>query len=138
MCFQARNICGFASRNSRRPRLGAADILFDECLHHSPALLCFDESHGHRYAAPVYANDNLLIQNFHKRSDPVDPDFLFAGEACYDWEMGVYHLSYHRSENKHHIPLSRYMLPKAVHDRPTVLTTAAWSTSACYTVISSL
>jgi len=93
--------------------LGAAGILFDECLHHSPALLCFDESHGHRYAAPVYANDNLLIENFHKISDPVNPDFLFAGEACYDWEMGVYQVSYHRSENKHHIPLSRYMLPEA-------------------------
>ena len=92
--------------------LGAAGILFDECLHHSPALLCFDEKHGHRYAAPVYANDNKLIQNFHALSDPVNPDFLFAGEACYDWEMGIYHLSYHRSENKQHIPLSRYMLPE--------------------------
>ena len=41
------------------------------------------------------------------------PDFLFAGEACYDWEMEAYQLSYHRSENKQHIPLSRYMLPQA-------------------------
>jgi hypothetical protein len=93
--------------------LGAAGILFDECLHHSPALLCFAEDHGHRYAAPVYANDRLLIQNFNQISQPVDPEFLYAGEACYDWEMEVYQVSYHRSENKHHIPLSRYMLPEA-------------------------
>ncbi len=28
--------------------LGADGILFDECLHHTPALLCFDTDHGHR------------------------------------------------------------------------------------------
>jgi hypothetical protein len=101
--------------------LGAAGILFDECLHHSPALLCFDVSHGHRLGAPVYANDRKLIQNFdqitksrHFGSGPANPDFLFAGEACYDWEFEAYHLSYHRSENKEHIPLTRYMLPEAL------------------------
>ena len=36
-------------------------ILFDECLHHGPAVLCFDPHHGHRVGAPVYANDRLLI-----------------------------------------------------------------------------
>lgn len=90
--------------------LGADGILFDECLHHSPALLCFDPNHGHRYGAPVYANDRKLIQNF-SRLVPEDKEFLFAGEACYDWEFEVYHLSYHRSESKEHIPLTRYMLP---------------------------
>jgi hypothetical protein len=93
--------------------LGADGILFDECLHHSPALLCFDTSHKHRYAAPVYANDRKLIENFAKISGPARPDFLFAGEACYDWEMEAYQLSYHRSENKKHIPLIRYMQPYA-------------------------
>ena len=91
--------------------LGADGILFDECLHHSPALLCFDESHGHRYGAPVYANDRLLIQNFARMAGEVNQEFLFAGEACYDWEFEAYHFSYHRSESKTHIPLSRYMLP---------------------------
>lgn len=93
--------------------LGADGILFDECLHHGPALLCFDPNHGHRYGAPVYANDRKLIWNFHSVSDLARPDFLFAGEACYDWELEAYHLSYHRSENKQHIPLSRYMQPHA-------------------------
>lgn len=114
MCFLSEEYLQVCKEEfSKMVALGAAGILFDECLHHSPALLCFDESHGHRYAAPVYANDNLLIENFHKISDPTHPDFLFAGEACYDWEMGAYQLSYHRSENKQHIPLSRYMLPEA-------------------------
>lgn len=90
--------------------LGAAGFLFDECLHHSPALLCFDEQHGHRYGAPVYANDRKLIENFARIAAP---DFLFAGEACYDWEMEAYHLSYHRSESRSHIPLSRFLLPEA-------------------------
>lgn len=88
--------------------LGADGILFDECLHHTPALFCFDATHGHRYGAPVYANDRELIHRFARRA----PDgFLFAGEACYDWEFEAYHLSYHRSWSKEHIPLSRYMLP---------------------------
>ncbi len=93
--------------------LGADGMLFDECLHHASALCCFDESHGHRYGAPVYANDNLLIERFGLMASKRNPDFLFAGEACYDREMAVYHLAYHRSENKHHVPLSRYSLPSA-------------------------
>ncbi len=91
--------------------LGADGILFDECLHHGPALLCFDESHGHRYGAPVYANDRLLIQRFARLAHERNPEFLFAAEAAYDWEFEAYHLSYHRSESKQHLPLSRYMLP---------------------------
>lgn len=92
--------------------LGADGILFDECLHHGPALLCFDRDHGHRYGAPVYANDRKLVQNF-KKLVGEGREFLFSGEACYDWEMEAYHLSYHRSESKEHVPLSRYMLPEA-------------------------
>jgi hypothetical protein len=91
--------------------LGADGFLFDECLHHSPALLCFDESHGHRLGAPVYSNDNTLIERFARIAAKKAPDFLFAGEACYDREMAVYQLSYHRSESKLHLPLSRYSLP---------------------------
>jgi hypothetical protein len=91
--------------------LGADGFLFDECLHHTPALLCFAENHGHRRGAPVYANDNLLIERFSHIAKDKNPDFLFAGEACYDREMAVYHLSYHRSESKTHLPLSRYTNP---------------------------
>lgn len=90
--------------------LGAAGMLFDECLHHLPSWLCFDMSHGHRYGASTYQNDRLLIEEFRKLPG-VPEDFLMAGEACYDWEMEQYQLSYHRSESKEHIPLSRYMLP---------------------------
>ena len=114
MCFLGEDYLKLCDHEfSKTVELGADGILFDECLHHSPALLCFDPSHGHRPGAPVYANDRKLIWNFHRVSDPVKPDFLFAGEACYDWELEAYHLSYHRSESKSHIPLSRYMLPFA-------------------------
>ena len=91
--------------------LGAAGILFDECQHHSPALLCFDTSHGHRYGAPVYANDRVLIQRFARMAQAHNTEFMFAGEGCYDWEFEAYHLAYIRTENKEHLPLSRYALP---------------------------
>jgi hypothetical protein len=112
MCFLSEEYLAVCQEEFRKTvELGAAGILFDECLHHSPALLCFDREHGHRYAAPVYANDRELIRRFM----PLAPDdFLYAGEACYDWEMETYMVSYHRSENKHHIPLSRYMLPEGL------------------------
>jgi hypothetical protein len=114
MCFLDEEYLALCDREFKKTvELGADGILFDECLHHGPALLCFDPHHGHRYGAPVYANDRKLIRNFGKMTDQARPDFLFAGEACYDWELEAYHLSYHRSENKHHIPLSRYMQPHA-------------------------
>ncbi len=87
--------------------LGADGILYDESLHHLPTLLCFDTSHGHRYGAPTYANDRELIRRF-RELVPDREDFLFAGEAIYDWQFDAYALSYHRSENRHHLPLHRY------------------------------
>lgn len=112
MCFLSQDYLELCKQEFQKILdLGADGILFDECLHHGPALLCFDSSHGHRPGAPVYANDNRLIENFLELSRPVRPDFLYAGEGCYDWEMQVYMVSYHRSESKTHIPLSRYLLP---------------------------
>ncbi|MFP3466477.1 DUF6259 domain-containing protein [Leifsonia sp. SIMBA_070] len=90
--------------------LGADGILYDECLHHLPSWCCFDESHGHRYGAPTYANDLELVRRFRERLGD-RPDFLFAGEAVYDREFEAYGLSYHRSENRHHLPLHRYTAP---------------------------
>ena len=113
MCFFQRGVPGAVQpgiprRRSTWARMGSC--LTSAC---TTARRCcaLTRNHGHRYGAPVFANDRKLIQNFHSVSDPVRKDFLFAGEACYDWEMDAYHLSYHRSENKQHIPLSRYLLP---------------------------
>ncbi|NDJ54033.1 MAG: hypothetical protein GYB68_13250 [Chloroflexi bacterium] len=115
MCFSSEAYLDRCDEEFRKALdLGADGILFDEAFHHEPALLCFDPDHGHRIGAPVYANDRLLIDRFRKLSDPINPDFLFSGEALYDWEMEVYHLSYHRSESKEHIPLSRYLRPNAL------------------------
>ncbi|MGC9468289.1 MAG: DUF6259 domain-containing protein [Anaerolineae bacterium] len=112
MCFLSEDYLQICEEEFQKTLdLGADGILFDECLHHTPALLCFDESHGHRYGAPVYANDRLLIQRFAEMARHQKPDFLLAAEAAYDWEFEAYHVSYHRSESKDHIPLSRYMQP---------------------------
>lgn len=87
--------------------LGADGILYDESQHHSPTLLCFDTSHGHRYAAPTYSKDLELVRRF-RGLIPDREDFLFAGEAIYDWQFDQYAVSYHRSENRDHLPLNRY------------------------------
>jgi len=113
MCFLSQEYLDLCEQEFKKMvDLGADGILFDECLHHGQAFFCFDLQHGHRYGAMVYANDCKLIRNFSKIADKICPDFLFAGEACYDWELEVYHLSYHRSEAKQHIPLSRYLQPQ--------------------------
>jgi len=88
--------------------LGAKGMLFDECLHHWPSKLCFDTTHGHRYAMPVYSYDNKLIERFRKLAPK---DFAMCGEACYDFEMQQYEVAYFRTESKNHLPLYPYMLP---------------------------
>jgi hypothetical protein len=114
MCFLSEEYLRVCEAELRKMlALGAAGIIFDESLHHMPALLCFDPAHGHRLGAPVYANDNLLIERFSKIASASAPDFLFAGEACYDRELDAYHLSYHRSNTADHVPLTRYMRPFA-------------------------
>lgn len=112
MCFGSDEYMRVCEREFQKMLdLGADGILYDENQHHSPALLCFDESHGHRPGFPVYSLDNAFQQNLEKLSKPVNPDFLFAGEGMYDWQFEVYHLSYHRSWDRRHVPLSRYMTP---------------------------
>lgn len=93
--------------------LGPDGILFDEGHHHRPTLLCFDPDHGHRPGASVFANDRVLIQRLARMAAKTGKHFLFAGEACYDWEFEAYHLAYIRSESSAHTPLARYLRPHA-------------------------
>jgi hypothetical protein len=58
----------------------------------------------------VYANDRAFVQRLRKRAPE---GFLVAGEACYDWEFEAYQLSYFRTWNPRHVPLWRYLLPRA-------------------------
>ncbi|MCL2478339.1 MAG: DUF6259 domain-containing protein [Treponema sp.] len=90
-------------------KLGAAGMLYDECLHHGPTLCCFDTSHGHRYGAPAYSADEKLIQAFREILD--GREFLFAGEGIYDFQHNYYHLSYTRTALSGHRPVSRLMRP---------------------------
>lgn len=84
-------------------------ILYDECLHHSPTLCCFDTSHGHRYGAPTYTWDERLIQAF--REMVGDREFMIAGEGIYDFQHNYYDLSYARTWGREHKPMTRYIRP---------------------------
>ena len=115
MCYHSDKYREICEQEMRKViDLGADGMLFDESSHHSPSLACFDESHGHRYGAPTYKLDRELMYRF-RRIESIPSDFLFAGEACYDWLMEAYQLSYHRSENKTHLPLNRYLHPHTQH-----------------------
>lgn len=115
MCFLSASYLTLCDREFQKVLdLEPDGILYDECQHHGQALLCFDLSHGHRYGAPVYANDRLLIQRFREIADKRTTSFMFAGEACYDWELETYSLSYHRSWSRNHVPLMRYLRPHSL------------------------
>ena len=60
MCFLAEEYLRVCEEEFKKVLALEPDgILYDECQHHGPALLCFDPTHGHRIGAPVYANDRL-------------------------------------------------------------------------------
>ena len=113
MCFRSQKYLEAARKEFQKlVDLNCDGMLYDECQHHSPALLCFDPNHEHKYGWPVYQDDREFVYMLQKTSG-LREDFMVAGEACYDWEMEAYSLSYFRSKNKKHIPLSRYMRPRA-------------------------
>ncbi|HAN70377.1 MAG TPA: hypothetical protein DCQ36_02145 [Actinobacteria bacterium] len=114
MCFASEHYRALCESDFRGiVDLGADGMLFDECLHHGRALLCFDATHGHRSGGSVFNFDDALIEAFASYARAVNPEFLFAGEAIYDGQFGVYPLSYHRSFEVDHIPLTRFMHPRA-------------------------
>ena len=111
MCFRSQKYLAVARAEFQKlVDLNCDGMLFDECLHHSPALLCFDPAHGHKIPWPVYQDDRAFVYML-QRTPGIREDFLMAGEACYDWEMEAYSMSYFRSWSKRHVPLSRYMRP---------------------------
>lgn len=113
MCFRSDKYLEVARREFQKlVDLNCDGMLYDECQHHSPALVCFDTTHNHRYGWPVYQDDREFIYMLQK-APGLREDFLIAGEACYDWEMEAYMLAYFRSWSKTHIPLGRYTRPRA-------------------------
>ena len=91
--------------------LGADGILFDENHHHAHTLCCFDERHGHRYGESVYRADERLIDMF--REMVRDREFLFGGEASYDFQLNYYDVSYGRTWGSGHVPFTRMTRPNA-------------------------
>jgi hypothetical protein len=111
MCFMSdeyREVC--KGEFKKLVDLGAAGMLYDECLHHGPALCCFDTGHGHRYGAPAYSADETLINAF--TGILGGREFMIAGEAIYDFQHDYYHLSYTRTSNRYHRPVSRFLRPR--------------------------
>jgi len=92
--------------------LGASGMLYDECQHHGGVRYCFSSQHGHRVPAHIFSGDPVLAEDFRRIANDLAPNYLFAGEACYDLELRHYCLSYIRIDNKH-VPLYRYMAPEA-------------------------
>lgn len=111
MCFGDEEYLEICKNEFRKcVELGADGILFDECLHHSPTLCCFDTSHGHRYGASTYSWDERLIREFRKIAP--EKDFMIAGEAVYDFQFDYYDLSYTRTWGRDHKAVSRMLRPK--------------------------
>lgn len=110
MCFNSEEYLKICEKEfAKVVSYGAAGMLFDECFHHWPTRACFDTSHGHRYGMSTSAGDLRLIE----RLRPLAPtDFMVSGEACYDYEMQQYEVSYFRTEHKDHIPVYSYVLPQ--------------------------
>ncbi len=90
--------------------LGASGMLFDECQHHGGANYCFDKTHRHHIPAFIYHGDALLDRGFRAITAKMKPDYLFAGEACYDLEYRYYNVSYFRLDAySQHLPAQRYI-----------------------------
>ncbi len=92
--------------------LGAAGMLYDECLHHGPCFYCFDPNHGHHVPADVYSGDILLENGFRKITQQMNPEYLFAGESIRDLQFRSYNISYFRI-GSNHVPMHRYVAPEA-------------------------
>jgi hypothetical protein len=92
--------------------LGAAGMLYDECQHHGPCSYCFDPNHGHHVPADVFSGDILLENGFRKITRQMDPEYLFAGEACRDLQLRSYNISYFRI-GRNYTPMHRYVAPEA-------------------------
>jgi len=92
--------------------LGAAGMLYDECLHHGPCFYCFDPNHGHHVPADIFSGDILLENGFRKIAGQMNPEYLFAGESVRDLQFRSYNISYFRIGHDY-VPMHRYVAPEA-------------------------
>jgi len=77
--------------------LGAAGMVYDENYHHGGVQLCFNPNHKHKNPAFEFQGSNLLGRDFYEMTQQYSPDFLMAGEACYDAEA-LYYATYTRTD----------------------------------------
>ncbi len=96
--------------------LDADGVLYDENMHHGIGRYCFAGDHNHDVPTYNFSGDVPVAKQLHKITDENNPDFLFAGEACFDLEHTCYGLSYFRILPDH-LPGQRFIdpyLPMAV------------------------
>lgn len=114
MCFEAAAyVERCAEELGRMIDVHASGALFDETCWHGTALLCFASTHGHEVPSPVYRGDLPMIERLRAVARHRAGDFLFAGEGLYDWQWSGYDLSYFRTYDPEHLPLTRYLHPHA-------------------------
>ncbi len=87
--------------------LGAAGMVYDENQHHAGHMMCFDPSHNHRIPGFLYRGADLLGHDFMEMIKKSNPDFVMAGEGCYDLQS-KYYVTYTRAE-VNHLPALRYV-----------------------------
>ena len=110
MCMLSKQWRDIANTEFRKSiDLGASGMLYDECQHHGGAKYCFDKTHGHHVPAFVYQGDGDLDRVFRSTADKLNPNYLFAGEACYDLEYRYYNIIYFRISHNDQIPGQRYI-----------------------------
>lgn len=87
--------------------LGAPGMVYDENQHHAGTMLCFNPNHGHKVPGFNYQGADLLGREYYEMCQKSNPDFLMAGEGCYDLQA-QYYATYTRADY-HHEPVLRYI-----------------------------
>ncbi len=95
--------------------LEPSGLLYDELM--DDRLLCFDESHGHRFGESNMNGQLALAEEMFLRARKRNPEFVFAGESPSDALSQYYPVSYVRTEDGRwadgsHRPVYRYVNPQ--------------------------
>ncbi|RIQ17835.1 DUF6259 domain-containing protein [Jiangella rhizosphaerae] len=114
LCFSSPVLrARFAAEVAQLASWGAAGVLADESLYHGRALLCFAEGHDHPPGASTYLWDGDFVEDLRTAAAASARDFVIAGEGAYDQQFEHYDASYFRSSSERHLPLGRYLRPRA-------------------------
>jgi Domain of unknown function (DUF6259)/Glycosyl hydrolases family 38 C-terminal domain len=92
-------------------RLGANGIQIDKLCDYG---LCYDETHGHRPAEAFSRGVSESLKRISEECHKVDPEFLLAGEATFDFCWQYMSIAYMRLRDWDHVPVFKYTFPEAL------------------------